>query len=329
MSIREPLTIRVDSESIVLPPAERPTLYFIGVSTGGSSIRTVFPRWAEQLGLHDVELVGLDLPLHAEAALHRKVVEFIRDDPHSRGALVTTHKIDLYNAASDLFDVIDEHARTMGEVSCISKSDGHLICHAKDPLSSGLALESFVSRGHWEDSRGELLCLGAGGSTIAITWFLSQRSRGADRPRRMVITNRSEPRLEHIRAVHTQLGVEIPVEYVLAADPETNSRVMSALGPGSLVVNATGLGKDGPGSPITDEALFPESGLAWELNYRGELLFREQARRQEKTRGLHVEDGWTYFLHGWTQVISEVFHIDIPTQGPAFDALSSLARAAR
>lgn len=32
-------------------PAQRPTLYFIGVTTGRSSIRTVFPRWAHALGL--------------------------------------------------------------------------------------------------------------------------------------------------------------------------------------------------------------------------------------------------------------------------------------
>ena len=38
-----------------------------------------------------------------------------------------------------------------------------------------------------------------------------------------------------------------------------------------------------------------------------------------------VENGWTYFLHGWTQVISEVFHVEIATGGPAFDAISEIA----
>jgi hypothetical protein len=38
-----------------------------------------------------------------------------------------------------------------------------------------------------------------------------------------------------------------------------------------------------------------------------------------------VENGWTYFIHGWTQVIAEVFHVDIATRGPAFDALSDIA----
>ena len=48
----------------------------------------------------------------------------------------------------------------------------------------------------------------------------------------------------------------------------------------------------------------------WEINYRGDLLFKEQAGRQAERRKLHIEDGWIYFIHGWTQVIAEVFHMD-------------------
>ena len=82
------------------------------------------------------------------------------------------------------------------------------------------------------------------------------------------------------------------------------------------MINATGLGKDAPGSPLTDAARFPERAIVWDLNYRGDLVFLDQARAQEKRRSLQVEDGWTYFLHGWTQVIAEVFHIGIPVRGP-------------
>jgi hypothetical protein len=58
-----------------------------------------------------------------------EVVEFIRSDPLSLGALVTTHKIDLFRAARDLFDECDAFSTQMGETSCISKRDGRLICH--------------------------------------------------------------------------------------------------------------------------------------------------------------------------------------------------------
>jgi shikimate 5-dehydrogenase len=120
----------------------------------------------------------------------------------------------------------------------------------------------------------------------------------------------------------------MPVDYVLAPTPADNDAVLPTLAPGSLVVNATGLGKDAPGSPLTDAAVFPLRAVVWELNYRGDLIFLQQARRQQAARGLRLEDGWTYFIHGWTQVIAEVFHIAIPTSGPGFEAISEIARQA-
>jgi hypothetical protein len=67
----------------------------------------------------------------------------------------------------------------------------------------------------------------------------------------------------------------------------------------------------------------------WDLNYRGELVYLDQARLAGQHRSLQVEDGWIYFLHGWTQVIAEVFDITIPSSGPAFDKLSSIALSTR
>lgn len=311
-----------------LHPAEAPTLYFIGVTTGSSSIQRVFPVWAEMLGLDGARLQGIDMPLHAPASDYRAVAEFIKNDPLSLGALVTTHKIDLFHAASDIFDEIDHFARMMGETSCLSKSEAGLVCHAKDPISSGLALDAFVPEGHWERTGGDVLAIGAGGSTIAITWFLSQRTRGAEGPGSIVVSNRSRPRLDHLRRIHSALDTDTAFTYSLAPRPADNDRLVSALPPGSLVINATGLGKDAPGSPLTAEAVFPQDGLVWELNYRGDLQFLEQAKAQTP-RLTRIEDGWTYFLHGWTQVIGEVFHREIPTSGPAFDELSRAARAAR
>ena len=119
------------------------------------------------------------------------------------------------------------------------------------------------------------------------------------------------------------------MEYIHASRPGDNDNVVKRLKPGSLVVNATGLGKDAPGSPITNGAMFPENGMAWDFNYRGELVFLDQARAQEKSKNLKIEDGWVYFLHGWTRVIAEVFHIEIPTRGPVFDKLSEIAASTR
>jgi shikimate 5-dehydrogenase len=309
-------------------PATQPTLYFIGVTTTKSSIMRVFPAWAEHLGLKDAVIKGIDFPLHADPAAYREAVAFIKADPLSLGALVTTHKIDLYKACRDLFDEVDDFALRMEETSCLSKRDGRLICHAKDPISSGLALDNFIPEGHFERTGAELFSMGAGGSTIALTWHMVREERGADRPSRIVVSNRSQPRLDEIRRIHEEIGMPVPVDYVLAPDAADNDAVTAGLKPGSVVINATGLGKDAPGSPLTDAVVFPERAIVWDLNYRGDLVFLDQARRQQAVRHLQIEDGWTYFLHGWTQVIAEVFDIEIPTSGPSFERLGEIAIAA-
>ena len=40
--------------------AEKPTFYFVGVTTSKSSIMKVFPKWAEHLGLGDCPIKGID-----------------------------------------------------------------------------------------------------------------------------------------------------------------------------------------------------------------------------------------------------------------------------
>ncbi len=307
--------------------AATPTLYFIGVTTGHSSIMTIFPRWAEALGLGPCAIIGIDLPLQAPAQAYRDVVSFIGSDPLSRGALVTAHKIDLLHAASDLFDVLDPHAKSLHEVSCLSKRDGQLVGHAKDPISARLALEAILPDAHWRrlGSGADAFLIGAGGATTAITWNLMRPGHDAGQPRRIVVSDVDAHRLDNLRRFHLGLGSEVEVEYVLAESTGRNDEILRGLPPGSLVVNATGLGKDRPGSPLGAAARFPRDALVWELNYRGHLLFLDRAEAQAEASGLSTFDGWNYFLHGWTQVIAEVFAVEIPSSGPTFDSLSSLA----
>jgi shikimate 5-dehydrogenase len=90
------------THAMILTPSTKPTMIFIGVTTGQSSINRIFPEWARTLELGDCTLRGLDFPLHDEPAHYREAVAFIKQDPMTRGALVTTHKIDLCAAAHDL-----------------------------------------------------------------------------------------------------------------------------------------------------------------------------------------------------------------------------------
>ena len=309
--------------------AAQPTMYFIGVTTGQSSIMQVFPRWAEALGLKGACIKGIDMPLHAPAEDYRAIVGFIKHDPLSLGALVTTHKIDLFKAAEDLFDYFDPYAEKFGELSSISKKCGRLEGYAKDPISSGLSLEAFVPKGFWKRHGGELFIMGAGGSAIAINSYLLDSTRFGDNiPSRVVVANRSGSRLLEIKRITTELiNPDIPSAWELTPEPGMNDAVLKTIKPYSLIVNATGLGKDAPGSPLTDSCEFPENSLVWEINYRGNLVFMEQAIAQKERKNLAVEDGWTYFVHGWTQGVAEVFHTDIT--GTRFDICERIAKDVR
>ncbi len=303
--------------------ATQPTMYFIGVTTSKSSIMKLFPLWAKALGLKDAVIKGIDIEIHAKPEVYREVVEFIKNDELSLGALVTTHKIDLYNAAKDMFEYLDPYAQMFGELSSISKKDGRLEGFAKDSISSGLAMEAFIPENFFKDHGGELFILGAGGSAIAISSYLLNKSKGDNIPSKIIVGNRSQPRLDEIARIVKEINSDVKSEYYLTPEAEISDELLKKVKPYSVVINATGLGKDRPGSPLTDKCEYPENCLVWELNYRGELDFMHQALKQKDTKKLHVEDGWIYFIHGWTQVIAEVFHIEI--KGKIFDELERIA----
>ena len=126
-------------------------------------------------GSGNVVIRGMNFRWHDEPQNYRKAVAFIKQDPLSLGALVTTHKIDLLTACRDQFDRLDEFAELMGEISSISKDDGQLVGHAKDPITSGLALEAFLPQHHWQRTGAEAMVLGAGGSAIAVTWYMLRK----------------------------------------------------------------------------------------------------------------------------------------------------------
>ena len=58
-----------------------------------------------------------------------------------------------------------------------------------------------------------------------------------------------------------------------------------------------------------------------------ETRFVHQALAQQASRDVTVEDGWRYFLHGWTAAIAEVLHLEIDEA--TFDRLAHVAAQAR
>jgi shikimate 5-dehydrogenase len=310
----------------ILKPARTPTIYFVGVTTDQPSIMKVFPKWANALGLQ-ADIKGVNLPLHAPPDDYRKAAQFLKDDGLSLGGLVTTQKLDMFKTCRDIFDFIDPFGEKLEEVSCLSKRDGKFCAHAKDPITSGLALEAFVPANFWKEKGGEVLLLGAGGSSLAMSMYFAQEKFGDNVPKQITIANRSEARLVSAKETLQGLSGKIKFRFVHNPTPDGNDRLIAELPPCSLIVNATGLGKDAPGSPTTDSVSYPKNSLVWEINYRGDLLFMRQAQAQQEEKNLHVEDGWMYFIHGWTQVIAEVFHIEIDSK--TLEKLSDIARTNR
>jgi shikimate 5-dehydrogenase len=214
-------------------------------------------------------------------------------DQECRGALVTTHKVSLYRHANDLFETFDGDARLLGEVSCVVCRGGRLRGAAIDTLTGELSLRALLRGGTFS---GDALILGAGGAGVALAVVLRRHHR----PARVILTDISSERLSEIESL-------VDADRVLVTSAADHDRLIASLAPGCLIVNATGVGKDRPGSPVTEAVQFPQGATAWDFNYRGDLKLLEYARKA----GVETIDGWEYFLHGWSQIMARVFGFEV------------------
>ena len=299
------------------------TMLFIGVSTSQSAAHRHFPGWIAALGISGAaRLEGIDLPIGAPTARYREVLSRLRFDPDVAGALITSHKIAIYEAGADLFDATDDLATLCGEVGCISRASGRLVGHALDPVTSMAALDRLVPPSHWQAfPEARVACLGAGGAGLAIGIGLARRLSRGCAPAAFVFADRDATRVAHAAASLASAGAPGGWSSGVATggDASIADAVVAGLPPGSVVVNATGMGKDVPGSPVTDAVRFPEGGIAWDLNYRGDRPFLNQAAAEASARGLAVADGWDYFAISWAMHVARVYGA---SEGP-----SSLGRA--
>ena len=276
-------------------------------------------------------MTGIDFAPNSDPAAYREAVAFIKGDPLSLGALVTTHKMNLLKASRDLFDDLDPYAQTLrrGQLDLQARRAGSS-GHAKDPITAGASLEAIVPAGHWAETGAHLCILGSGGSSLALTLYLHNkqgrwgRRAGPDRGDRPA---RGEPRRDAARP---------PARSAFPSRSTTGSRptpaeadaIVGALPPRSMVVNATGLGKDGPGSPLTDACASPRA--AWSGSSTTAATSSSSTRPGPPPRPAaspSTTAGSTSSTAGPAS-IAEVFDIDIPMSGPAFDALSRIARDA-
>jgi shikimate 5-dehydrogenase len=293
-------------------------ILFIGVSTKASRIIDLFPRWVPLLGT-SAQLVGHDLPLDADREQYRHVVQTIAAQGDILGAVITSHKLNLLAASYDLFQDLDPLARLTHESNAISKQDG-LVAHARDPQAVAKALDDMLGPGTWPRANQQILCFGAGGAATAIALaLLTEEVNQLEpvlTPRRVLpatihfVDIRPE-RLAALQGLARSLGASRRCEFYLHSHSRDNDALLRSLPNGSLIINATGMGKDLPGAPVSRDASFPPSATVWDLNYRGELAFLSMARAQTQALGLSVFDGWRYFLHGWMQALQPILGIEL------------------
>ena len=262
---------------------------------------------------------GIDIPLNASKNDYVSALTQMVNDQNCHGALVTTHKLALYQYAKSLFTEFDDFANTCGEISCVKINKSVVSGFAKDPISAGLAINDFLPNDFF-DSQNEVILIGDGGAATAIAWYLSGISQP---PVKIHVIGRDLSRLQHLLSVVSSRSIKVEISL---SSPDV-FRKIALLDKQLLIINATGMGKDLPGSPWPDGLLFPKNSFLWELNYRGSLEFYHQGKSQEKERNLTITDGWRYFIYGWTQVISEVFDVAIDQE--TLKKLETQAEASR
>jgi shikimate dehydrogenase len=281
------------------PPA---TVFFLGVTPTSSGAARLFPRWAEAIGI-DARLEAVDIPLGAPPRLYRRFVRRL-EGAGTAGAVITSHKLDLYRSCHDLLTPADPLVEILGEVACITVRTRGVDAHTVDPLSLRRALHEMLRARSGRVAEG--LVLGAGGAGLAVALALPEVSEG-----RVTLADTRPDRLEHALEALDRLSQTASISTAEIPLGGNADHLVGSLPPGSVIVNATGLGKDVPGSPVTDAVSWPEGSLFWDLNYRGELRMLKQAGGRATERSLEIHDGSRLFMHGWARALSLLFNLDV------------------
>lgn len=274
-----------------------PVVLFIGIRTGGSLIHTVFDRWAAALD-RPWTLRGVDLPIDTSPETYRRLLAAMRANPAVAGAVITAHKLRLYRACAEELTERDRLVDLTHEVNTLV-AGATAAGYANDAGSLTMILPTLGSL-----AGRHVLCFGAGGAATALLLAL-HLDLGTERPQReppanIVFADIDPAALTELRAVADRIGARPRLVHL--SGPGDADRLVTEVAGRALVINATGLGKDVPGSPVTDRAPLGQAITAWDLNYRGDLTFLRQAT----THGATTVDGWDYFVAGWAGALTAI-----------------------
>src|SRR3984957_14182065 len=271
-------------------------VYFLGVRTGGSASHKAFPAWMQAIDW-SATLIGVDIPLNSDCVRYSKFLYRMKNDPHCAGAQVTSHKVRVFECLADDLDSVDDDARSLGEVGALSLSRGELTGFSPDMIALSSELTQMLTRESLRPRPREVIILGGGGAGRAVA-LTSARFGGELVPKIPITESDSEIEADLETRLLASLTSAGRARLEIRAGAE-NDEIVSNAPEGSLIVNATGRGKDTVGSPVSAKAVFPVKSIAWDLNYRGDLRFLRQALAQRHSSGVRAVDGWDYFLRNW------------------------------
>lgn len=279
------------------------SVYFLGLTTRSSAAHRVFPGWVKAIDWAAV-LVGVDVPPQSGRDRYVDFLKHMRCDPFCSGAQVTSHKVRLYDLVADEFEELDPDVIALGEVGGISVRGNKLAAFSPDMLALGDELETILGQQSHQPTRREVVILGGGGAGRAVVLAIARRGIGS--ASKVTITEKDvdlkadlEQRLKTLLSGYDWLDYEV-------RDASDNDDIVVRTAPGSLIVNATGMGKDTRGSPVAASTPLPIGSIAWDLNYRGALDFLTFARTQCTARGVMAIDGWDYFLRNWFACLTRI-----------------------
>lgn len=307
---------------IDLVTADRPSrVLFLGVSTSASAIHAVFPGWAVALDV-DLGVEGVDLPIGSPPAAYSALLDRIRNEPRIAGMVVTTHKAALWSACAACFDRVTDLAAMLGEVGGLSRMGRLLVADAPDARSVGSVAQKLLANEHWLEGKREVVILGGGGAGLSLAYNLCDRldEIGA---RSVALIDVDPERVEVVRELARDWR-RASILAVHVAASGVSDRLVSEAGAGALIVNASGLGKDRPGSPLGGDTALPPRSIYWDFNYRGDLPLLRQARDQAAASDLLVVDGRDYFVCGWLEALCFVLQRE-----PSEELLVQFDRAAQ
>lgn len=275
--------------------------FFLGVSTGQSSVHAFFERWCQAIDVK-ARMLGVDIPIGAPKETYERFFQDYMGSPQIIGGLVTSHKAALFTHCSKLFSHLTRDAENLEEIGAVFRQGGGAWAgDASDVPASGLAASKLLTTPQWHSGSKQVVIFGAGGAGLALSITLASLRQP---PAEIVLTESRPDRMETVRRILQRVRADRLIKLISS---EENQRLVDGKPSGTLFVNASGLGKDLPGSPIVSFANVAKDALVWDFNYRGDLLFLKQARFEQAAKNLVIEDGWWYFISGWAHVICRVF----------------------